>query len=238
MAAMDPDVLEMPADSGVGLMPYFTHIGRWARTEIDGLSDEQLDFDDQAPSNEWMWWSIRRQVSHIAWVSLIFSKRRCGALLWPDGDIPEPIKWSEHHQGRNHKHGLRLDPALFWEIPDLLDKLDLGLSWIRRVVAENSIETFRAMSESRHSTHFWDDAITVLPRGAWHDPDDDRVIVNNLECAIWMLFYEMSSHIRTIHRLKEIQGLPTVVDLARFGYLRLPHYWGETDTPAPSVDKL
>lgn len=238
MARVDPSVLEMPDEAAPGTMPYFSHIDLWLRAEVDGLSDEQLDLDDQSPERELMWWSIRRQISHIAWVSLIFAKRRCGMLLWPDGDIPEPIVWAEHHQGRNNKHGLRLDPELFWDVPDLLDKLDLGLSWMRYVVASHPVETFREMVESRHSTLFWDDAITVLPRGAWHDPDDERMIVNTLECAIWMLFYEMASHIRSIQRIKEIQGLASAVELTRFGYLRLPHYWGETDAPAPSITKL
>jgi hypothetical protein len=46
------------------------------------------------------------------------------------------------------------------------------------------------------------------------------------------------THIRTIQRLKLHLGLETSVDLPRVGYLRLPHYWGETDENGPGMERL
>jgi len=64
---------------------------RLIEAELEGLSEKQLDFHDTSPEKEWMWWSFRTQVSHIAWDALVFTKKRAGHLLWPMGDVPEPI---------------------------------------------------------------------------------------------------------------------------------------------------
>ena len=53
-----------------------------------------------------------------------------------------------------------------------------------------------------------------------------------------MVFYELLSHVRTIQRLKTYQGLETKVELPRVGYLRLPHYWGDTNENGPGMDRL
>ncbi|MDG2114318.1 MAG: hypothetical protein P8N02_17110, partial [Actinomycetota bacterium] len=99
MALVDPSIVEMPDDPSVGAMPHYQHLVEWTRAEVDGLTDAQLDLDDLSPDKEWMWWSIRRQVSHMAWDALIFSYRRCASLLFPDTDPPEVIVWSDHRLG-------------------------------------------------------------------------------------------------------------------------------------------
>ncbi len=219
-------------------MPHYPNVVDWARRETDGLTAAQLDFDDRSPEREWMWWSIRRQVSHMAWDSLAFSRRRCAGLLWPAGDIPQPIVWEDHRLGPKAKFDRVLDEDLFWELDDLFDKLELGVSWLQRVVTEQSIEQLRAMAETVRGTQFWKYVITTLPRGATHDADDPRFITYDLEGSLWMVFYELSTHVRTIQRLKTHQGLRAAVHLPRFGYLRLPHFWGETDENGPSMERL
>jgi hypothetical protein len=228
----------MPEDSSLGLMPPYAQLLLWAKAEVEGLTAAQLDFDDLSPDKEWMWWSIRRQVSHMAWDSLVFTHRRCAGLLWPDGDHPEPVVWKHHHLGREMKYDRLLDEDLFWEMPDLLDKFALGLSWLERVVAEHPIEELRDTTQTVKGTNFWSYVITTLPRGAGHDPDDPLLINYDLEGSLWMVFYEMLSHIRTIQRLKIHQGLPLAVELPRVGYLRLPEYWGDTDANGPTMTRL
>jgi hypothetical protein len=185
-----------------------------------------------------MWWSIRRQVSHIAWDSLVFTHRRCGALLWPDGNDPQPIVWAHHHLGPEMRNDRVLDESLYWQVPDLLDKLAVGLGWLQRVVTEQSIETLRATQTSIRGTYFWRYVITTLPRGAAENPDRPGYIRYDLEGSLWMVFYEMLAHIRTIQRLRSAQGLGTVVDLPRVGYLRLPEYWGDTEANGPPLSRL
>ena len=86
----------MNSDPAVVVWPDYQEFHRWLQQETAGLSDAQLDFDSQDPAQEWMWWSIRRQVSHIACCVLVFGYRRCHTFLWPDGDVPAPIRWEDH----------------------------------------------------------------------------------------------------------------------------------------------
>jgi hypothetical protein len=238
MARVDPTILEMPEDMASGAMPYYPHLFTWAKAEAEGLSEVHLDFADHHPDREWMWWSIRRQVSHMAWDALVFPHRRCAKFLWPDGNAPTPIVWEHHHLGPAMKHDRMLDADLFWHMPDLLAKLELGISWLERVVTEQSIETLRATVESVRGTYFWRYVIQTLPRGAGVDPDREGFIRYNLEGSLWMVFYEMLAHIRTIQRLKRHQSLSLAVELPRVGYLRLPEYWGETNRNGPSMQRL
>jgi hypothetical protein len=195
-------------------------------------------FADHHPDREWMWWSIRRQVSHMAWDALVFCHRRCATLLWPDGNEPAPVVWEHHHLGPAMKVDRMLDTDLFWHLPDLLAKLELGLSWLERVVTEQSIETLRATVASVRGTYFGRYVIQTLPRGAAPDPERQEFIRYDLEGSLWMVFYEILAHIRTIQRLKCYQTLSLVVALPRVGYLRLPEYWGETDRNGPSMQRV
>jgi hypothetical protein len=71
-----------------------------------------------------------------------------------DGDAPAPIVWENHHLGPKMKYDRRLDEDVFWQMPDLLEKFALGLSWLERVVTEQSIETLRHTQASIRGTHF------------------------------------------------------------------------------------
>lgn len=238
MAPTSPEITEMPSDEASGTMPTYSLLLDWLEPELDGLTDRQLDFDDQDPGREWMWWSIRRQVSHMAWDSLIFPRRRCAPLLWPDGAVPEPINWDDHRLGPRAVWDRVLDENRFWAVPDLLDKLRTGVGWLTRTVTEQPIEVLRATVESVHGTPFWAYVIQTLPRGAQLVDDPPGHIRYTLEASLWMVFYEILTHIRTVQRLKAAQGLPAAVELPRVGYLRLPEYWGDTDANGPGMARL
>ena len=235
---VDSSIVEMPADESLGAMPPYGRIVEWLKLEVEGLSATELDYDDLSPDKEWMWWSIRRQVSHIAWDALVFTSRRCGHLLWPDDQVPEPIVWDDHYMGRSPKYARVLDESKYWELPELFDKLDIGIGWLERVVSEQSIDVLRADIKSVRGSYFWQYAITTLPRGAGADPDRTGYLQYTLEGSLWMVFYEMLSHIRTIQRLKLHQGLTPAQELPRVGYLRLPEYWGEDARNGPSMERL
>jgi hypothetical protein len=238
MAYVSNEIVEMPEDASIGAMPPYGRLVEWMRTEVTGLTEAQLDLDDTSPEKEWMWWSIRRQVSHTAWDALVFTHRRCSHLLWPDGNAPEPIVWKHHHLGPEMKYDRLLDEDLYWDVPDLIEKMETGIGWLERLVSERSIEELRADETSIRGTYFWQYVITTLARGAGADPDRPGYIRYNLEGSLWMVFYEQLTHIRSIQRLKEFQGLPLAQELPRVGYLRLPEYWGESNDNAPSMHRL
>ncbi len=238
MALVDDDIVEMPADPTIGAMPPYRRLLGWLEAEVAGLTTAQLDLDDRSPDKEWMWWSIRRQVSHIAWDALVFTHRRCAHLLWPEGNEPQPIVWEHHHLGPAMKYDRVLDEDLYWEIPDLIDKLSIGIGWLERVVADRSIDELRADETSIRGNYFWQYVITTLPRGAGVDPDRSGHLRYTLEGSLWMVFYEQLAHIRTIQRLKMHQHLSLSGELPRVGYLRLPEYWGDTDANGPTMKRL
>lgn len=238
MAPTNPDVFEMPEDPSSGAMPTYSLLLDWLQPEIEDLSDAQLDFDDLHPDREWMWWSIRRQVSHMAWDSLVFPYRRCAPLLWPDAEPPAPINWDDHLMGRGARWDRVLDEDRFRDLPAIIEKLSKGIEWLTRVVTEQSIEVLRSTTRSVHGTAFWAYVIQTLPRGAAPVADPPGHILYDLEGSLWMVFYELLTHVRTIQRLKMAQGLEVVVSLPRVGYLRLPEYWGATDANGPDMSRV
>lgn len=55
----------MPSDPMVVSWSDDSDVYNWLCQEVKKLSDAQLDVDSQVPEQEWRWWSIRRQVSHV-----------------------------------------------------------------------------------------------------------------------------------------------------------------------------
>jgi len=223
----------MHPDPRVVLWPDYQEFYRWLCQEVDGLTEAELDFDSQDPAHEWMWWSIRRQVSHMAWDLLLVMYRRCHMFLWPDGNVPTPIRWEDHRLG-SMRYDRVLDEGLFWRLEVLLDKVQLGVDWATQVVTTVSVDTLRATVSRHRATPFWQHVIQVLPRGAWVDDQDPHFIHYTLEASLWMLYYEVLTHLYTIQRLKRAQGLPTCVVIPRVGYLTLPEYTGEEASPGRS----
>jgi hypothetical protein len=223
----------MHPDPAVVSWPDYQAFYHWLDAEIHGLSDAQLDFDNHDPAQEWMWWSIRRQVSHMAWDLLMVMYRRCHLFLWPDGNIPTPIRWEDHRLS-SMQFDRRLDETVYWDIATLLEKVQLGVDWATQVVTTVPVHTLRATQSTHRGTLFWRHVIQVLPRGAWVDAHDPTLIHYTLEASLWMLYWEVLTHLFTIQRLKHVQGLPTRVTIPRVGYLTLPEYTGETVHAAPA----
>ena len=172
-------------------------------------------------------------MSHIACCVLVFAYRRCHTFLWPDGNIPAPIRWEDHVPMAASKFDRRLDPALYWELETLLEKTKVAVDWVTQASTTIPIETIRATQSVHGATHFWRHVIQVIPRGVWIDEQDANRIHYTLEASLWMIYWEVMVHLYTIQRLKQAQGLPTKVTFPLVGYLSLPEYTGETAHPAP-----
>src|SRR2546423_10162227 len=97
----------MHPDPQVVIWPDYQEFNRWLCQEVDGLTDAELDFDSHDPAHEWMWWSIRRQVSHMAWDLLIVMYRRRPKFLSSGG-----VKTPPHLLGGNRSGGTEKYPVL------------------------------------------------------------------------------------------------------------------------------
>jgi hypothetical protein len=131
-----------------------------------------------------------------------------------------------------------LDETLYWELEVLLDKVKLGVDWATQVVTTVPVETLRATHSVHTGTPFWRHVMQVIPRGAWIDEQDPRRFHYTLEASLWMLYWEVLTHLYTIQRLKRAQGLTPYVNVPRVGYLILPEYTGETAHPGPGFVPL
>ncbi len=100
------------------------------------------------------------------------------------------------------------------------------------------VDTLRATQSRHRGTLFWRHVMQVIPRGVWLDAQDPTQIHYTLEASLWMLYWEVLTHLLTIQRLKRVQGLPTQVSLPRVGYLTLPEYTGDSALPAPAFVPL
>ena len=79
----------------------------------------------------------------MAWDLLIVMYRRCHMFLWPDGNVPTPIRWEDHRLG-TMQYDRVLDERLFWRLDVLLDKVKLGVDWATQVVTTVPVDTLRA----------------------------------------------------------------------------------------------
>ena len=98
---------------GSYLFPEFCSLYGMIASEVDGLTEEQLDFESQ----EWDWskWSIRRQLCHMASVPVGWLLVTWGETLFHDASArsqgfhdPDPIRSADHG---NHAGTQRFDRA-------------------------------------------------------------------------------------------------------------------------------
>ena len=136
----------MPTDSmpdstpGNEVFPQFGTLHDLVAPEVEGLTDEQLDWD----SEQWEWarWSIRRQVSHMASFIPGWLLRQWGSRLFPDGFeelddlqelVPEPaegiVRW--------------LDETEYHDMDDILVRLDKALALARYVLSRETLGSMK-----------------------------------------------------------------------------------------------
>ncbi len=215
----------------------FERLKKMFHTEIAGLTDAQLDWD--GPAEEWSQWSIRRQVSHVALAYFFWLSKAWGKILWPDNPPADPVDFS-----KAGVYDRRLDEEKFWRLEDLLPKFDEALALAARVAGEKSEEEMNALVLERTFKpemmmgktelplyHFWSYAATFHMDGLNQEPEDETAFTFSLAGMLRHLYWEALVHLRTIHRLKEAQGLAPAVEIKREGYLIDPFFWGPGEGP-------
>lgn len=193
------------------LFPEFDTLYDLIANEVQGLTDAQLDWtsDDYA----WAEWSIRNQLSHMASLTYRWLILRCGDALFPDGN-----HGAEDVQSiANSPSDRRLDDSKYWEMPVILEMLDGGIRLAQRVLSERSVEFMWSHSVTSEASASWDMMLRAHPEGITIS-EDKTMRIMRYDAMIRHIYFEETTHLFNIQRLKRAQGLPTVSEVPRVGY--------------------
>ena len=197
---------------GSVLFPEYASLYDLISPEVQGLSDEQLDWD----SDRWEWskWSVRRQVSHMS--SLIY---RWLLLRWGDTLFPEGGHGVEDVEGiANSDHDRRMDEGLYWEMPAILDALQGGIDLAQRVLADREVGFLRSQTIRRTDQGGQPNLMAKAHSSGATPTDEPGTSLITLEWTMRHIYFEETTHLYNIQRLKRAQGLSTVVEVPEVGY--------------------
>ena len=213
--------------------PEYEHLYTWMRQEVEGLTDEQLDWDDE--SQEWSKWSIRRQISHVAYAHFFQMVLAWGNLFFQDREKPQPFD-----PAGAAKYDRRLDEEKFWDMKDLLPILETDINITRGVLSRLSEDELHSITMDRKIppevtfsngyetiSGYMDRAARCHTVGMERDADDPTMWHLSAGYIFQHMIWETLVHLNTIQRLKKAQGLKPVVDVPKIGYLKDPWFSGE-----------
>ena len=208
------------------LFPEFSTLYDLIAHEVEGLTDQQLDWTSDA--YDWAEWSIRNQVSHMA--SLIY---RWLILRWGDRLFPNADHGVADVQGiAASPNDRRMDDSKYYDLSVILEKLNEGIRLIKRVLDERNVRFLRAHTVTVDSRSQWTLMLKAHPTGITPSPDGDTRIMQ-LEATMRHIYFEEVTHLFNIQRLKRAQGLPTVSDVPEVGYWTLDR-WDRSEAAPPA----
>ena len=213
-----------PNGPALTLFPIYETYLEMATTELEGLTDGQLDWE----SDRWGWsqWSIRRNISHVA--SHLFRhyllSRNWGSVLFPTG---KPYRHELYYLAALPTH--RLDEERWWEIDAILEKLGQALEMVRSILQRETVASVRELTISQGARSYYDQIADQYPGTLLDDPRRPGQLRITLEGNFRLSEAEMVTHLYNVHRLKRAQGLQARVTLPRVGFWLLPTW----DTSEP-----
>ncbi len=196
---------------GSALFPEYESLYELIAAEVTGLTDEQLDFE----SDRWGWseWSIRRQLSHMASLLYRWMLVRWGETLFPDGghgvDDVTGVAASDFDR--------RMEETRYWELPAILNELHSGIDLARRVMSERSVGFLRSHEIPHQRSPQWVLMHKAHPTGITPAADSEDGSIN-LEATLRHMYFEETTHLYNIQRLKRAQGLQATVEVPKVGY--------------------
>ena len=195
---------------GAAIFPEYATLYDLILSEVEGLSDVQLDF----VSERWEWskWSIRRQLSHMASLKFHWLLVRWGDTLFPNGD-----HGVQDIRGLINSKDDRMDADRYRETPVILEKLKEAIDLTRRVLVERSVGFLRDSTYLKDKSSEWHLMSKAHPTGFSAAADPAKEVMT-LEATIRHMYFEEITHLYNIQRLKRAQGLRSVADLPRVGY--------------------
>lgn len=196
---------------GSVLFPEYDSLYDLIASEVEGLTDEQLDWE----SDRWEWskWSIRRQLSHMA--SLIY---RWMAVRWGDVLFPNGAHGVEDLKAiADSSFDRRMDEGRYWTLPVIMQALSDGIDLARRVMDDHTVGFLREHSIPHRRSPQWVIMYQAHPTGIISAEAVEEGNIT-LEATLRHIYFEETTHLYNIQRLKQAQGLPTVVDVPKVGY--------------------
>ena len=193
------------------LFPEFDTLYDLIADEVQGLTDAQLDWTSE--DYAWAEWSIRNQLSHMASLLYRWLILRCGDNLFPyhDHGIADIQSIADSPSDR------RLDDDKYWEVPVILEMLDGGIQLARRVLSERTVEFMHSHSVTSEASASWDMMLRAHPEGITIS-EDKTMRIMRYDAMVRHIYFEETTHLFNIQRLKRAQGLPTVSEVPKVGY--------------------
>ena len=204
-----------PDDIGLSMFPLFNEYEEMVSTELEGLTDAQLDWT----SDRWGWsgWSIRNNISHVA--SHLF---RWYILRWGDQIFPEGIPFRDEVDYLAALPHRQLDKEQWWEIDQVLGKLSEALEMVREILSKETLASLNNKTITLESPSFYDQIADAYPGTLMQDPEDPNMGIMTLEGCFHHSEGELVTHLYNVQRLKRAQGLKANVTLPQIGYWILP----------------
>ena len=214
------------ADDSPGsvLFPEYATLYHLIAPEVQGLTEEQLDF--QSDRWEWSKWSIRTQLSHMAALIYRWLAVRWGETLFPQGEHGvEDLSVIQDAANRD------LDSERRLEIDNIMARLEDGIDLARRVLDARSVAFLRSHTLFREGHASPESQLTMSAHKSGVTQTEGGSIWT-LEATMRHIYYEETTHLYNIQRLKRAQGLPTVVEVPRVGYWVVDG-WDRSEPTAP-----
>lgn len=196
---------------GSALFPEFDSLYELIAREVEGLTDEQLDWTSEEYG--WAEWSIRVQLSHMASLIYRWMILRWGDVTFPNGDhgVEDVTALADSPFDR------RMDDTKYYDLPVILSKLREGIDLTRGVLADRDVAFLRAHAITVSLSGGWGTMIKAHPT-AITPTGEANTVTMQLEGSVRHVYFEEITHLFNIQRLKRAQGLPAVSDLPRVGY--------------------
>ena len=206
-----------PSDTALSLFPLFDTYEEMVATELEGLTDSQLDWT----SDRWGWseWSIRNNISHVA--SHLF---RWYILRWGDQIFPSGIPFRDEVDYLAALPHRRLDEERWWDIDKVLGKLSEALEMVRDILSRETVASINEKTIDLNDAAFYDQIADRYLGTLMQHPEDPSIWIMTLEGCFHHSEGELVTHLYNVQRLKRAQGLEAKVTLPPIGYWTLPDW--------------
>ena len=206
---------------GIDVLPEFNDLYSLIYQEVQDLNDPQLDYT----STKWEWakWSIRNQLSHMA--SVI---PRWLAIRWKSDLFPnDEHGFTNINDIANSHYDRRLNDDIYWDLNSILEVLEIWINLSIKILNEKTEDFLTGKIIKGPPTPQWLSMSKAHPRGVTAT-GDPAARTMTLEATFRHLYFEETTHLFNIQRLKKAQKLKTNINIPRVGYWMLDD-WDRSD---------